>query len=54
MKTFMSLFTPLFALASTGYAWYQVAIEPTGIMVFAAACITACIVPSINILKESK
>jgi hypothetical protein len=54
MKTFMSLFTPLFTLVSASYAWYQVTTEPTGIMVFAAACITACIVPSINILKESK
>ena len=54
MKKFMSLFTPLFVLFSTGYSVYQAVLEPTAPMVFMVIVFTALIVPSINILKESK
>jgi hypothetical protein len=54
MKTFMSLFTPLFVLFSTGYSAYLTILEPTAPMVFVTTVFAALIVPSINILKESK
>jgi hypothetical protein len=54
MEKFMTAFTPLFILFATGYSAYQTVLEPTAPMVIMTIVFAALLVPSIQILQESK